>query len=143
MLFSASRKHKVVSTSTAETLATVSGFVVDAGKRQVVAVTVKGTKAGDVIEWPAITAFGADAVTVPSETAFTTASGPVRDLAGRDHRMMGKFVLSTDGDALGEVTDVEFDGATGRISFVMVDGAPMAGDRLVGLGRYAVVIRTA
>ncbi len=143
MLFSASRKHKIVSTSTAETLAKVSGFVVDAGKRQVVAVTVKGTKAGDVIEWPAITAFGADAVTVPSETAFTTASGPIRDLAGRDHRIMGKFVLSSDGDAQGEVTDVEFEGATGRISFVMVDGAPVAGARLVGLGRYAVVIRTA
>lgn len=143
MLFSASRKHKVVSTNTAETLAKVSGFVVDAGKRKVVAVTVKGTKAGDVIEWSAITAFGADAVTVPSETAITTASGPVRDLAGKDHRIMGKLALSTDGDAVGEVTDVEFDGATGRINFVMVDGAPVPGERLVGLGRYAVVIRTA
>lgn len=109
----------------------------------VVAVTVKGTKAGDVIQWPAITSFGTDAVTVPSETAITTESGPVRDLGGKDHLIMGKFVLSSDGDAQGEVTDVEFDGATGQISFVMVDGAPVAGDLLVGLGSYAVVIRTA
>ncbi len=143
MLFSAARKHKVVNTSTAETVAKVSGFVVDAGRRQVVAVAVKGTKAGDVIEWPAITAFGADAVTVSSESAITTATGPVRDLAGKEHRIIGKLVLSTEGDALGEVTDVEFDGATGRISFVMVGGAPVAGDRLVGLGTYAVVVGTA
>ncbi|MEO7131335.1 MAG: hypothetical protein ABIZ07_08180, partial [Dermatophilaceae bacterium] len=81
----------MVSTSTAQTVAKVSGFVIDAGRRQVVAVTVKGTKAGDVIEWAAITAFGADAVTVPSESAITTAGGPIRDLADKDHRIMGKL----------------------------------------------------
>lgn len=143
MLFSASKKHKVVSTSTAQTVAKVTGFVVDVPNRQVVAVTVKGTKAGDVIEWPAITAFGVDAVTIDSEGAITTSSGTVRELAAKDHRIMGKLVLSADGDARGKVTDAEFDGTTGQISFIMVDGAPVAGDRLVGLGRYAVVVRTA
>jgi sporulation protein YlmC with PRC-barrel domain len=142
MLFSASKKHKVVSTSTAQTVAKVTGFVVDVPNRQVVAVTVKGTKAGDVIEWPAITAFGVDAVTIDSENAITTATGTVRELAAKDHRIMGKLVLSAEGDVRGKVTDAEFDGTTGRISFIMVDRAPVAGDRLVGLGRYAVVVRT-
>ncbi len=71
--------------------AKVSGFVIDAGRRQVVAVTVKGSKAGDVIEWAAITAFGADAVAVPSESAIPAAGGPIRDLADKDHRIMGKL----------------------------------------------------
>lgn len=143
MLFSAARKHKVVSTTSAETLAKVSGFVVDATERKVIAVTVKGSKSGKVVEWPSITAFGSDALTVESESAITASSERIRALGGKANTMMGKRVLSTDGDSQGEVSDVEFDGETGDISFVMVDGAPVTAERLVGVGSYAVVIRSA
>lgn len=143
MLFSAARKHKVVSTTSAETLAKVSGFVVDASERKVIGVIVKGSKSGKVIEWPAITAFGSDALTVESEVAITAPGERIQALGGKANKMMGKRVLSTEGDSQGDVSDVEFDGDTGDISFVMVDGSPVAGERLVGVGSYAVVMRTA
>ena len=51
MLFSKSRKHKVVSTGTAETVARVKGFVVDPVTRHVVALVVGKSKQGDTLPW--------------------------------------------------------------------------------------------
>ncbi len=65
------------------------------------------------------------------------------DLGGKDNTMLDKRVLSTVGDEMGVVTDVEFDGSTGAITYLMVDGAPVPAERLVGVGSWAVVVRTA
>ncbi|MDN5791193.1 MAG: PRC-barrel domain-containing protein [Micrococcales bacterium] len=143
MLFSDSRKRKIVCTSTAETVGRVSGFVVDPALRRVVAVTVKKSQDGDTLAWPQISGFGPDAVTIAAPDDIGSADEAVAALLGKRHAVLRKQVLSSDGDRLGEVTDVDFDPETGAIEAVLVDGAPVDGARLIGVGSFAVVVKAA
>lgn len=140
MRFSESEGHKVVSTSTAETVGKVSGFVVDPATRAVCALEVKKATSGDVLPWAHVIAFGADAVTVTGPESISQADEAVAALRGKDHRLIGKRVLSTEGDDLGEVTDVAFDGNTGMLIRLEMGTAEVSGVRLRGVGSYAVVV---
>lgn len=140
MRFSEASGRKVVSTTSAETVGKVDGFIVDPQRRAVVAVQCKKTAGGDVLPWPDIVGFGADAVTVTDAGAITDATGEIEALRGKDHRVLGKRVLSSAGDELGKVDDVAFDPATGTIETLIVEGAQIAGERLIGVGSYAVVV---
>ncbi|MBB2985153.1 PRC-barrel domain-containing protein [Terracoccus luteus] len=141
MLFSQARKHKIVSTTSAETVGRVSGFVVDPATRAVVALEVKKNKEGDTLAWRDVAGFGPDAVTVGSPGSIRHADDEVAALQGKKHAVLGKQVLSSDGDRLGEVTDVDFDPETGRLVSVLVDKNPVDAARLLGVGSFAVVVR--
>ena len=140
MRFSDATGRPVVSTSTAETVGKVSGFVVDPGTRSVLAVQVRKSDAGDTLRWPQVVAFGSDAVTVEGPGSITDADADVQALLGRDHRLVGKRVLSTEGDELGTVTDLEFDGDSGSVTRLLLADHAIAGVRLRGVGSYAVVV---
>lgn len=146
MLFSQAKGHKVVSSTTAATVGKVSGFVVDPVTRSVVALHLKKAEKGDFLRWADLVAFGADAVTVADDSAIGDGGPDVSALAGRAHRVLGKRVLTSGGDELGKVGDVAFDPDTGSIiSLVLGKGGSgeVAGDRLIGIGSYAVVVREA
>lgn len=141
MRFSDADGRKIVSTSSAETVGKVSGFVVDPVTRSVIAVQVRRADDGDTLRWPQVVAFGSDAVTVEAASAITEADDEVTALLGKDHRLVGKRVLSTAGDELGTLTDVEFDGASGSVTrLLLADNDEIAGVRLRGVGSYAVVV---
>ena len=144
MLFSQAKGHKVVASSTAATVGKVSGFVVDPVTRSVVAVQVKKAEKGDFLRWADLVAFGADAVTVSDDSAIGDGGPDVSALAGKAHRVLGKRVLTSGGDELGKVADVDFDPGTGTVSALVLGkggGGEVAGERLVGIGSYAVVVR--
>ncbi|MEO7449035.1 MAG: hypothetical protein ABI336_12255 [Humibacillus sp.] len=141
MLFSAARKHKVVSTTSADTVAKVKDFIVDPATRHVVALVVKGSKAGDVLPWSRISGFGPDAVTIGDLDAISAADEDVAKLRSSANTMRKKRALLSTGDLMGTVTDVAFNGDTGAIESVLVDGEPVNGARLIGVGSFAVVIR--
>jgi sporulation protein YlmC with PRC-barrel domain len=140
-LFSAAVGRQVVSTSTAVTLGKVDQFVIDPHVQAVVAVTLKKTDDGDTLRWSDITAFGADAVTVSGADRLTEATPELAHLSGKNRRIVGKRVLATTGDELGSVDDVEFDPDTGAITALLLAGGSVAGNRLIGIGSYAVVVR--
>lgn len=143
MRFSEAQGHKVVSTTTAETLGQIDGFVVDPADRSVVALELRSRQDGDIVRWTAIRSFGADAVTVDSPDALTTADEPVAALRGKAHELLGKRVLTTEGDERGAVVDVDFDTDTGAVVRLLLgdQGAHVPGSRLIGVGSYAVVVR--
>jgi len=144
MLFSQAKGHKVVASSTAATVGKVSGFVVDPVTRSVVAVQVKKAEKGDFLRWADLVAFGADAVTVSDDSAIGDGGPDVSALAGKAHRVLGKRVLTSGGDELGKVADVDFDPETGTVSALVLGkggGGEVAGERLIGIGSYAVVVR--
>ncbi len=143
MLFSDANGHSVVSTATAGIVGKVHGFVVDPSSRQVVALELKKTDTGDTLAWADLTAFGADAVTVGDTEVIREADGDIAELTGKDHRLVGKRALSDGGDELGKVKDVAFDPATGAVTGIVVGKEELAGERLIGVGSYAVVIRAA
>ena len=62
------------------------------------------------------------------------ADEPVAALAGKSNTMLKKQAISSFGDHIGTVTDVAFDGDTGAIQSVLVDGEPVPADRLLGVG---------
>jgi uncharacterized protein YrrD len=142
MRFSDAAGRQVVSTSTAETLGSVDEFVVYPPSHAVVALLLKKTAAGDTLLWSDLTAFGADAVTVSGADKLTAPRADLVALSGKDHRLLGKRVLSTAGDELGTVDDVEFDPDTGIITALVLAGGDVAGVRLIGVGSYAVIVHT-
>jgi sporulation protein YlmC with PRC-barrel domain len=142
MLFSEARGRKVVSSSTATTVGKVSRFIVDPATRAVVGVELKKAEHGDTLRWSDITAFGADAVTVTGPDRIGDGGESVRALSGKAHRVLGKRVLTSTGDELGKVTDVDFDPVSGVLTALLVDnGSEVEAGRLLGVGSYAVVVR--
>jgi sporulation protein YlmC with PRC-barrel domain len=141
MRFTDATGRQVVSTTTAATVGKIDDFVVDPQRQAVVAVTLKKADAGTTLTWPNITAFGADAVTVTGGDVLTEPTPEIAALSGKDHHLLGKRVLSTGGDDLGKVDDVEFDPATGTITALLLPSGEVAGGRLVGVGSYAVVVQ--
>ncbi len=140
MRFSEAKGRKIVSTGTAETVGKVDGFVVDPRSRTVLALEVKKAASGDVLAWQQVESFGTDAVTVIGADTIADAGPQVAALTGKDHRLLGKRVLSTAGDELGKVKDVEFDGASGAVTLLLLDRGEVAGVRLRGVGSYAVIV---
>ena len=139
--FSDANGRKVVSTSTAETVGKVDGFVVDPVTRSVVALEIKKADTGDVLHWRDIAGFGEDAVTVSGPDRIVDASPEVEALQGKDHELKGKRVLTTAGLELGKVKDVEFDAQTGAVALITLKGHEIPGSALAGVGSYAVVVQ--
>ncbi len=143
MRFTEARHRKVVSTADAEAIGRIEGWLVDPSTHSIAALRL-GRVRGDatLVSWTDIHGFGPDAVTVSGDDRLR----PVRDdgerrLASKDLDVLGKQVLSTAGDVLGHVADVEFDPETGVIDAWDLDGGDrIDGARTVGLGAYALVV---
>jgi sporulation protein YlmC with PRC-barrel domain len=140
MRFNHAKGRQVVSTATAATVGIVNEFVIDPQTRAVVALTLKKTDDADTLHWSDITAFGADAVTVSGTDKLIVAPPELVALSGKDHRILGKRVLTSTGDELGTVDDVEFEPDTGTITAIILADDQIAGVRLIGIGSYAVIV---
>jgi len=135
--------RKVVSTDTATSVGKVEAFLIDPGTRSITALRLAKVS-GDAVylSWEEVR-FGSDAVIVASSDRLR----PQRDdteahVASNDLEPIGKLVLDDSGTALGTVEDVEFDPTSGAIvELDLGDPGRVAGDRLIGLGAYAVVVR--
>ncbi len=126
------RGRRVVSRTSAETLGEVSDVLLSANPAAVAALQIgKGRRAGS-IGWAQISGIGPDAVVVTDDDA---AAGP---LEGQSP--MGRLVLSELGNAVGAVTDVEFDETNGMLISLATEAALIEGDRLLADGPYAIVV---
>jgi uncharacterized protein YrrD len=143
MRFTEIHGRKVVNLEDAETLGRVDRYVVDPGKRAVVALRLSKVK-GDAsfLSWADLHAFGADAVTVSDASRLRPAAGDAEErAASKELQLIGKLVLSESGTALGKGEDVEVDGESGAIVAVdLGEAGTVAGDRIIGLGSYALVV---
>lgn len=141
MRFSDAKGHKVVDKSTASTVGQVRGFLVDPRSHSVAALRLKKTDRGNVLRWSDVDAFGVDAVTIGDSATITELDGELEAFRGKRRRLLKKRVLTTGGDELGEVSDVEFDPDTGALTTILLQDGGVAADRLVGIGSYAVVVQ--
>jgi len=143
MRFTEAMGRKVVSLATAETVGTLSEFVVDPRSQRVVALGVSKSKTGDTLRWDHIESFGPDAVTIADADRLTDTDSDVAPLSGKEHALVGKRVLATTGDELGQTDDVDFDPGSGVLLTILLPGEDIDADRLVGVGSYAVVVQAA
>jgi sporulation protein YlmC with PRC-barrel domain len=139
--FSEAMGRKIVSLATAETVGLLGEFVVDPHSHRVVALGVTKSKAGDTLRWESIESFGPDAITVSDADKIAGADQEAADLSGKAHALVGKRVLVTIGDQIGEVDDVEFDAESGVLTAIYLPGQELEATRLVGVGSYAVVVQ--
>jgi uncharacterized protein YrrD len=142
MLFSQARKRDVVNTTTATRMARVDGFVVLPGPARVALLRLsKVSGAGTLLAWDDLQGFGPDAVTVATDAVIRPARDALEQRAeDNDLEILGKRVLTERGMELSTVTDVDFDPETGAVTTLITKTGTIAGDRLIGLGGYAVVV---
>lgn len=142
-MFSEVSGRKLVSTETAESVGKIADFVVDPSLPGVVALTVaKSPNSGSTLPWANVRAIGPDAVTVASPEAIIVPDERITELADKSHTLVGKRVLSTAGVALGTLRDVDFDPTSGRLALLLLDSENVEGDRILGVGSYAVVVKS-
>ncbi|MQA16010.1 MAG: hypothetical protein GEV09_18235 [Pseudonocardiaceae bacterium] len=144
MLFSEARRRDVVSTDTATRVARVDGFVVAAGPARVVLLRLgKVAGEGSLLSWEDLEGFGPDAATIADVSVIRTPHDEMEKRAdSRELEIMGKRVITERGDELGNITDVDFDLDTGAVTTFLTRKEAIAADRLIGHGRYAVVVST-
>jgi sporulation protein YlmC with PRC-barrel domain len=144
MRLSSARKHPVVDTTNAATIGTIGGAVVDPDGHRLSAVIVEGSDKGSLVSWDDAAGFGPDALTVSSPDAVRLPRDDREEAAANgDLDVFGKAVYDDAGDRLGKLRDLEFDPATGIIESLVLDqdDAKVVGDRLLGVGSFAVVVR--
>lgn len=141
MRFSEAHHKQVVATSTATKAGRVEGFVVRPRPGWVSALRLgKVDGPGSLLGWSDLKAFGHDAVTVETpEVIRTPADEEEERRASKALDLVGKLALDEYGDRLGQITDVDFDPATGEIMAVITDREEIRGAALIGLGGYAAV----
>jgi uncharacterized protein YrrD len=142
MRFSQARKRDVVNTATASTIARVDGFVVLPGPARVALLRLgKVSGAGTLLAWEDLQGFGPDAVTVATDAALRPPRDTLEQRAeNKELEIVGKRVLTERGTELGAITDVEFDPETGEVTSLITKTGTIVGDRMIGLGGYAVVV---
>lgn len=142
MRYSEAIGRKVVSTSTANTVGVVKGFVLDPKNSTIAALSLQKTAgSASYLPWPSITAFGADAVTVAAEDVVVEPDERIAELDGKHHAVHGKRVLTTNGQQIGTVQDVDVDPGTGQVQALLLEELAVEGPRLLGVGSYAVVVQ--
>ena len=123
---------RVISRASAETLGKVADLTFDLGSGRVAALLIgKGRKA-HALRWEQVHGVGPDAVVAETDEALTE--------PGEELSPLGHPTLSELGNALGPITDVEFEGETGRLVSVTTTSGTVAADRLLVVGPYATII---
>jgi uncharacterized protein YrrD len=145
MRLKAARGTKVVNLVDAETVGTVDGYVIDPARHAIVALRLgKVSDDHSFLSWTALQAFGPDAVTVAGADRLRPVADDLeRRAASKDLQVVGKPVLTQSGNALGKIEDAEFDPESGAIVAFHLDTGAVTGDRLIGVGSYAVVVADA
>lgn len=142
MRFSEAKNRKVMSTSGAVAVGKLRALIVDPRNAHVVALSLKKTEGNaDTLPWNNLTSFGRDAITIESLERITVAEGELAVLSDKHHNVIGKRVLTETGDDIGKVKDIEFDPHDGAVRALITDGEEIPGNRMLGLGSYALVVR--
>jgi sporulation protein YlmC with PRC-barrel domain len=128
-----------MSIASATSLGNVAGFIVDPKRPQVVALQLTGTD--QVVDWDRVESFGPDAVTVADDEVPADQRGRIQALSDQRFALMDKRVLDDAGNEAGVVQDVDFDADSGRVLSLITSSGSVDGDRLLGCGSYAVMVR--
>ncbi|MFE0810450.1 PRC-barrel domain-containing protein [Streptomyces sp. NPDC058794] len=136
MLFTEVRGLPVTGPARTGPLGTVTCLTVDVASGAVSHVRLRGGRfrGATVLPWDAVHGIGPGGVRVGSADAVDNAP-PCQDLLGRR-------ILTEAGTEHGAVLDVAFDTETGRLLALFTTRGEVSPDRLLGLGDYAVVVRT-
>jgi sporulation protein YlmC with PRC-barrel domain len=130
----------VIARDTADRVGTLDGVVIDPETGKVVAVQLGAKKSSRFIRWDDVSAVGSDAIMITHADSARDAHGSLEERAAAGIvSLLDTRMLDDRGDELGTVDDLEFDETTGTINGLHVGDQQVAGDRLIGIGSYAIV----
>jgi sporulation protein YlmC with PRC-barrel domain len=133
------RGRVVVDRSTAREVGTVGALVVDPAEHRITSLDVDDGD-GRLVGWDSIVGIGDGGVVVTSGDALRTPSATERERLARGHDLIGRRVLSSAGEAIGELDDIVFDARNGVVESLVANGSDVSGDRLRAIGSYAVIV---
>ncbi|HVM31139.1 MAG TPA: PRC-barrel domain-containing protein [Candidatus Limnocylindrales bacterium] len=94
-----------------------------------------------IMAWSSVTEVGVDGVFVHGGEVARPAEGEQeKRLVGGELELLGKSVLTDEGDSLGELEDIELDELSGRVARLHVPGQAVTVGRFVTLGPDAIII---
>jgi sporulation protein YlmC with PRC-barrel domain len=132
--------HPVISRADADELGRLDTVVIDPDSHAVRAYRLMGTD--EVLPVEATNSVGADALMVEDGALLRPPHDDIeRRAVEGDLQVLGARVLSDHGNELGTLNDLDFDPETGRIETLAIGSMQLPGDDLVGIGRYAVMVR--
>lgn len=132
--------RRVLGREDAESIGKLSGFVVDPGRRKVMALVVGSGRKAAVYRWAEVSGFGPDAVLVQGAPAE---GDEAKELSSGRGDPLGKRLLTVLGEEIGKVADLEFDPDTAELRSLKADtGVDLRAELLQGVGSYAVVVDT-
>ncbi|ELS57660.1 hypothetical protein STVIR_1398 [Streptomyces viridochromogenes Tue57] len=128
--------------NTAETVGAVTACTVAPSPARIAGLRLRTRGRGHhTLDWSDIQSFGPDAVAVEGAGRIRDERDiDPRDPAHAAHDPIGKAVLTETGLSKGTVLDIEFDEQSGRIRHFLTDEEQIAGEELLGVGSYAVVV---
>ena len=133
----------VVSRSTAEALGEVDGALIDTTTHHVTDLYVRHGRSDTMVAWNEIDAIGPDAVVLRADVSpREPQTDREKAAAAGKLGLIGKRVLDDLGFAHGELADLDFDAESGAVTSISYEEATLAGESLIGIGSYAVVIRS-
>jgi sporulation protein YlmC with PRC-barrel domain len=134
--------RRVIARDNAQVVGTIRRLHLDVESSRIVGLELEGAIDRDtIVEWPAVVAFGEDALMIEHASDRREPLDEVEQafVAGQ-YDLPGKLVMDDAGDALGRLQDLAYDEQTGRVTELFVPGHVIAVDRLVALGSYALII---
>jgi sporulation protein YlmC with PRC-barrel domain len=142
MLLTTTLHEKVVSKTSAETLGSVDGVVIDAATGKITGLRLGKGRRAKIVPWDTVSGVGTAAVIVENDDALRDpAEGAEQRFASGDITLIGGLVLSDRGNALGTVTDVEYDADTGALTSILTSqSTTIDAERLRAIGAYAWVV---
>ncbi len=133
--------RKVVSGASGQDLGEVNHLLVDAEQHRIAAVIVGRGKHAQLVDWEHLSGFGPDAVMVSDEGALRAPfDDRERAAAHGNLELVGKRVLSEQGNELGTLDDVTFDPGTGAMEMLRIGDREIPAGSLLGSGPYAVIL---
>lgn len=137
----------VIDAADATRLGAVEGLVLSAsrGSRgRIAALRLRDAKSEhEIIAWGDLHALGPDAVIVTADrtaSASTTAAS-LRTASSGSQDLLGRRLLTELGQDIGTLDDLTFDTGTGHVERLASSrGEQLAGERLIGVGPYALIV---
>jgi len=134
--------HPVLDLAAATTIGRIDDAVVDPSTGRLSGFVLKKTPAkADWLAWEQVKALGPDALTVASADALADRPATLGHPLRADH-VVGGRVLTDQGWELAHLADLDVDPGTGQVTSVLLaDGTSVGPADLIGIGRYATVVK--
>ena len=133
--------QRVLSRSSGQFVGSVRRLLVDAHRGAVTTAQLEAPVGGAVLlDWSKVVAVSRAALMVDDEATRAPADERDQRFVNGHLEVVGKTVLTDEGDSLGELEDFELDEASGRVVRLLLAGQALTAGRFVAVGPDALII---